>query len=1034
MKVNRKIQNIYPLTKLQEGMLYQQQISDSPGEYIVQFVYSTNEQIDPQNIAEALRILSAKHEMLRASIAYRTVSQPVLIVLKERMPEFVVSDLTLSDMAEEEFNRIKAEDVLRSFDLEKDTLLRATLVLLPHSEYRLIMSFHHIITDGWSNGIISKDFFETYSALRNGTNATQLMQDVTSASERDYSYSSYINWLKQRDNKSGLDYWKDLLSGYESIAEIVPSGQCTDTDDSVVVIDRALSPTTTAKVVELAKMCSVTLNVVVSAAFGIMLSRYSNTTDVVFGKVVSGREASVKNIDCMVGLFINTILQRVCYSETTTVKQLIDDLYAQAMESSVHDHIGLSEIQRQTQVGANLVKTLFTFENYSEGGESSNEFVRRSGFRMTDVREETNYNTNYVVYKDDVLHIRVMYKPRMFGVEELKLSVDRIIAVLESMVADPTAKIIDVCMLLPGEKERILKVAAGPSFDYPQNSTVVDLFVHQAAATPSAPVLTMKNKVMTYKQLDEFSDRLAIQLIAMGAGKGKCVALIATRSMNMLVAIYGILKTGAAYVPIDPKNPANRTISILKNCAPAVVVLSGAQFHISGIPTVNLDNPAILNATGYPSENLPSPDQLAYIIYTSGTTGTPKGVMINHSSLMHYISYARSVYLDEDISIPLFTNYCFDLTVTSIYLGTCFGGVLDIIPPDDELDVTEIVNSDKYSLIKMTPMQMKLCTETAEEKRLSRLKSLIIGGEALKTESSQRMLELYGEQIAIHNEYGPTETTVGCCDYIYKPTDGGLYVSIGKPIANTQTYVLSGNTLCGFGIPGELCIAGNGVGLGYLGQEKLTAEYFIENPFGAGKLYRSGDRARMFPNGTLEYMGRIDEQVKIKGYRIELGEIESLIGQHTHSTDVCVIVREKNNEKQLYCYFVNPNIVDIGSLRDSLREVMPEHMIPQHMMQIDHMPLTRNGKLDKSALPDIVYVESESYIAPSNDAEKAVAAALSGLLRIEKVSMDDSFFHLGGDSIMAIRVVSKLRNAGYMTTVKNVITSASIRALANTLT
>ena len=1033
MEINSKIESIYPLTTLQEGMLYQNQVGDSSGEYLVQFVYSTREQIDPQNVANALRILSKKHEMLRAMVAYRTVSRPVMVVLKERMPEFKISNISKSDVAEEQFNHIKSEDVRRGFDLEKDTMLRANLVILPNSEYRLIMTFHHIITDGWSNSIISKDFFDTYNALRRGANAIQLVQNAAFISEKDKSYSGYINWLRQRDHEAGLAYWKELLNGYNSNADITPLGKHTDIDDSVAVIDHAISPSTTAAIEKLAQICGVTLNVVMSAAFGIMLGRYSHTNDVVFGKVVSGRDAPVRNIGSMVGLFINTVPQRVCYTENTTVKQLLSELHTQAAESSVHDYIGLSEIQRELQVGSNLIKTLFTFENYSSGGESSEDWINRSGFKMICGREETNYNTSYVTYKSDVLHIKVMYKPEMFGFEEMATSIDRIIAVLESMATNPTAKVQELSMLLPGEKEKIIKAAAGTSADYPRNSTVVDLFVRQAAATPFAPVLTMKDKSMTYKQLDELSDKLAMQLTAKGAGKGKCVALIATRSMNMLVAIFGILKTGAAYVPIDPKNPVDRTSYILRDCSPVAVVLSGTQYPVSGISTIDMDDPTLLSGYHQPFESLASPDQLSYIIYTSGTTGTPKGVMIKHRSLMHYVSYARQAYLDEDISIPLFTNYCFDLTVTSIFLGTCFGGVLDVIPPEEELNIPEIVNSNKYSLIKMTPMHMKICIEATETQCLTRLKSLILGGEALKTSSTQRMLELYGGHIAIHNEYGPTEATVGCCDYIYKQNDSGLYVSIGKPIANTQVYILNGNTLCGFGIPGELCIAGEGIGVGYLGQEKLTSEHFVVNPFGAGRLYRSGDLACMFPDGTLEYMGRIDDQVKVNGIRIELGEVESIIGRHINATDVRAIVRDQNDEKQLCCYFVAPNVVDIGSLRESLRKVMPEHMIPQYMMQIDYMPLTRNGKLDKLALPEIVQIESEAYIAPNNDVEKAIAVVLCNLLCIDKVSMNDSFFRLGGDSIKAIRVVSKLRSMGYKTTVKEVITSTSIQELANNI-
>ena len=388
----------------------------------------------------------------------------------------------------------------------------------------------------------------------------------------------------------------------------------------------------------------------------------------------------------------------------------------------------------------------------------------------------------------------------------------------------------------------------------------------------------------------------------------------------------------------------------------------------------------------------------------------------------------------HEILVPLFTNYAFDLTVPSIYLPLCFGETLDLIDKEKELDIEFIMKNKEYTFIKMTPSQLKTLLDAKNSKPLEKLRCLVVGGELFESATARSIMEIYGQHIVVLNEYGPTEATVGSTLYPYSDTDDRTFIPIGKPCANTQIYIMNGMKLCGIGVPGELCIGGEQIGRGYLNKPEMTAQKFIDNPFGEGKLYRTGDLAMWLPDGNLDCLGRIDEQVKVRGFRIELGEISHAIKSIEPIKDTAVIVREDDNgDKTIHAYYVSDQEISTSDVREELKMNLPEYMIPTYFMQIHRLPVTQNGKLDKRALPQIVADSSREFVAPRNKTEELLCHVFSEILGVKAVGVKDSFFELGGDSIKAIRIVSKMRNAGYEISVRDIMSKYTVEAIAHTV-
>ena len=1029
--ISKFISDIYELTPMQEGMLYHNLLDNKASKYIIQNVFNINGIIDEKYIQDSLRLLTQRHDVLRTAIMHEKSEKPLQVILKNREIEYQRIDLSSLSIDEksEQIRKLTREEVERGFDLQQDSLVRIILIRYDNISSKVIWTMHHIIVDGWCLPILFGDFIRYYEMLRSGKTEEAIEEAVEKEKKEIGKYSEYITWLEKQNKGLALDYWREELNGYEGFADIEPIEEIADTDETVRVMEFQLNKKATERLQKYAIKNKITMNIIAETTWGIVLQWYNGTDDVVFGKVVSGRNADVLGIDKIVGLFINTVPCRVNSRRGMSVNELLKEMQCKSNEGINYSYTSLTDIQEETEQRHDLIKTLFAYENYYISEESQKNLT---SIEMESAREETNYGMNITTFiSGSHLCMRVTYNPKKYSIRDIDILYKRIVRVLEQIAEQPNALIEELEIATEEERRLILGEFNDTKAEYPKDKTVVELFEEQVERTPENIALVYEDEEVTYRELNAKANQLARRLRELGVGPDDFVAVIAERSIEMIVGIYGVIKAGGAYVPIDPTYPNERIRYMLEDCRPKAILLYGAEIETE-IPVIDLASSQVFTGVAENPERINKPEDLVYCIYTSGTTGNPKGVLIQNRALNNYLQYARINYLDEKINIPFFTNYSFDLTGTSLFLSILFGGKLEVILDEVSADPEKILRTTGYTFMKMTPLHLKMCVGAKEKVHMNGLKSIIVGGENFKSSIAFDILENYGEHIEIHNEYGPTEATIGCCDYVYSQSDKDLYVPIGRPISNTQIYIMNGDRLCGIGIPGELCIAGDGLARGYLNQPELTAKKFVKNPFGEGQMYRSGDLARWMVDGNLECLGRIDEQVKIRGFRVELGEIESKLREIEGIKDTAVIVREDGNgEKAIYGYVVSDNPFSVNEIREQLSKTLPNYMMPTYLTQIEKLPITRNGKLDKRALPEIEAKSGKEYVEPQDEAEATLCRAFEEVLGIDKVSVKDNFFDLGGHSLRAIKLEVKLQRLYKNVTIRDIYKYPTVERLAH---
>ena len=562
--------------------------------------------------------------------------------------------------------------------------------------------------------------------------------------------------------------------------------------------------------------------------------------------------------------------------------------------------------------------------------------------------------------------------------------------------------------------------------EYEMNSkTVIKIFEDQVLKTPDRKAVVACDKTLTYDELNKLSNRIANSLIEKGVKANDIVAFALPRNCYLIAVMFGILKSGAAYMPIDPDYPQERVDFMLKDSNAKLFITENnlEQYMSSAEQNSNID----VVLTDY-----------CYGIYTSGSTGKPKIVCINHSNLLYYLNNVKVLYKSNEINMPFFTNSNVDLTVTSIYLPIITGGCIYAYEANLSQTMEKIIYNENINTIKMTPTHMSIMNALEEYRKLDNVKYIIMGGENLSSEVVDEFLNKYGNHIQVHNEYGPTETTVGCMDYVYNKNDFESNVSIGKPIANTQIYIVDKyNNLMPIGQIGELCIAGDGVGAGYLNRPELTAEKFIDNPFGEGKLYKTGDLAYWREDGNIAYVGRNDFQVKIRGLRIELGEIENAISTVENVLQAVVVVRKDTNGRQLICaFYTQKQEVELSDIKKSILDKLPKYMMPHIFTVLSEMPLTPSGKINRKALPevDLTNISNDvEYIQPQTEMQRALASIMEKVLNYSPIGLNDNFFDLGGDSLKAIEFVSKAHGEGIYFNLQDVFDNLTLEQLCESI-
>lgn len=1024
--MNNNIEAIYPLSPMQEGMLYHNLLDSSSSEYVLQNVILADGRLDQVLVKKSLKLLARKHNVLRTAIALtKNTGKMWQIILSDRNIEFNVIHLKTSKVVDNVEN-LKIQDLCRGFDLQKDSLIRLTLININEGGCYLIWTAHHIIMDGWCLSVLYKDFLNFYVKLKRGINAVEIEKEIDKYHRENNSYEQYIKWLKSQDYNKGLTYWKELLDGYSNEGEIKPIYSLEKPKQSSGCMSISLSKENTQKLVEFSTDNKVTINTIIEAAWGILLQLYNNCPDVVFGKVVSGRNVDLRGIQEMVGLFINTIPVRVTVEEESTGETLLHDLQRQALESMNWDHISLAEVQKNSLMGINLIKTIFVFENYFSDNEGlENELGNMEGLtniKVLESREQTNYGLAVSASLSDVLHIKILYSDA-YSDDEIRMILHRMRMLLMQLVDKPREKILQYEYILPGEKDLLLNKLVQTEYNYDTGLTVVDLFENQVKVCPDNIALRYENKTLTYEKLNRRVNRLARKIRSLGGGPDNIAVLISNRSMEMIIGLLAIIKAGAAYVSIDPDFPDDRIKYIIKDCDAKLILLGGYTLNLKvSLPCIDLMNEVCEEIDDTNPEHVNKPEDLLYVIYTSGTTGKPKGVMIEHKGIVSLQNYFNNkLGVNSSDNILQFANSTFDAFVWEMTMALLSGAALHLVSKDTVNNINMMQQYiDQYISIATLPPQY------AAQLKLDSLRMVITAG----SEANHKVFEKCNEHQIMINAYGPTETTICATCWIYnKSSLLPKILPIGKPIYNMKVYILRGMNLCPVGVAGELCVSGIGLARGYRNLPELTSDKFVDDPFGDGKLYRTGDLARYDADGNIIYIGRIDEQVKVRGFRIELGEVENAIREIDGIQDAAVIVNKVNEDKVLCAYVVARKDIQRDTIVNELILKLPSYMIPAFITKIHKIPVNKNGKLDKAALPEINVVSSQEYNPPVNDLEKELAEIFQTVLGVKSMGIRDDFFEMGGDSIKAIRIMTLTQDAGYQLTIKDLMQLRTIEKI-----
>ncbi|MBN1050271.1 non-ribosomal peptide synthetase [Clostridium botulinum] len=1003
-----EIKKIYPLSPMQKGMLFHKLMDNNDSSYFEQTIFEIEGKIDIELFKKAYNLLIDKYDVLRTIFDYKTFDQPMQIVKNKIYSKIYYKDLsTLSEIDKNlAIKNIRDKDRERGFNLFRESLMRVFILKLDDVNHQLIWSHHHILMDGWCTILIISDLLNIYSALKN---------DKEIVKTKVPEYETFINWIEKQDENEALNYWQSYIKDYEKEVTVPTKINNSNCENKGKETFRFNIPKD--KINELTEICNkskVTMNTIFQCIWGIILQKYNNSNDIVFGSVSSGRNANVSGIEEMVGLFINTVPIRVKNTEDTTFSQLIKQIQSETLETSKYDYYPLYEIQSKSILKNKLINNIMVFENYfSEDIKSQIDDVDLF-IKKVIINEETNYDLDIIIVPGEIYTIKVNYNTNLYEIDFIKNIESAFIKIVNIITDNFNIKIKDIDILSDNEKNRILNEFNDTNIEYPKNKTIQELFEEQVEKTPDNIAVIFEDKKLTYKVLNEKANSLARILRNKGVKADSIVGIMVDRSLEMIIGIMGILKAGGAYLPIDPKYPKNRIEYILKDSGTKMLL---SKFGL--VETLEFDGTVLdlfgedlFNGCLNNLEKINNSENLIYVIYTSGTTGNPKGVMVEHRNVNNFINgIVNDIKINEYSNILCITTIGFDIFGLETLVPLTNG--MKVIITDDDIgiiptSVSEIIVNNRIEVVQSTPSRLRMLMGNKEfTECLHRLKVILIGGEAMSPDLLSKLKNY--KNLKVYNMYGPTETTIWST---VKRIDSEEYITIGKPIQNAKIFILNKDMkLQPIGVVGELCIGGDGVARGYLNNEQLTNEKFVNNPYeNGGVIYKTGDLARWLPDGNIQCLGRADDQVKIRGYRIELGDIENTFLKIKGINKVAVIVREINNDKSLYAYYVGDIEYTVEDLRMNLANYIPVYMIPSYFIKVDEIPLNSNGKIDKKCLMDkkITLKMESNYEASRNKLEEKLVKIWNEVLGIEKIGINDNFFDLGGHSLKAMTLISKI--------------------------
>ncbi|MET0475796.1 MAG: amino acid adenylation domain-containing protein, partial [Mycobacterium sp.] len=1066
-----EVQDVWPLSPLQQGVYYQSTFTDDVNSYLAQNVFDFDHRLDVDAMRTAFGALLSRHDNLRAGFTSEDLARPVQYVGR-----FVPSEVTTVDLSElsaeaadPRLAEVMRTDGERPFDLRMPPLVRLTVIRLPDRGDRLLLTCHFLLWDGWSRELVLRELFALYDSrgIRGALPAAQS------------TYVDYLRWVDARNHAESTTAWAEALAGLSEATLVAPDAIGREPTLPERVYGE-LSAETTTRLSEHTRTQQTTANTVLTAALGLVLGFETGSTDVVFGTTVAGRPPELPGVENVIGQFLNTVPVRVCAAPATSVSELLRGVEDFRLNLMAHEYVGLGDITRGAGFQP-LFDTLYVLQNFLDD-DTFTEFERAHGIVGVDFVDTTHYPLTWVLTPGERLGIKLEYRPDVVDAASAAAMVERFRLAVESILGQPETPVGDLDLTLPAERAALAAQWRSAEHDI-GDETIADLLAERALACPDDVALVFGSIELTYADLDARINRMARELLSRGAGPERIVALALPRSIDMVVALFAVLRTGAAYLPLERDYPHVRLTGMLNDARPVLLVCHGGELadHQRGLggDVIELDDPTVADALARGSAAALADDELggfakrgdrgrlehpAYVIFTSGSTGKPTGVMTPYRGLTNMQLNHRSAIFEPAIAkaggrrmrVAHTVSFSFDMSWEEL-LWLVEGHEVHICDEELRRDATALVSycrTHRIDVINVTPSYAHhLFEQGLLDAGSSPVASLaprghpptlvLLGGEAVSDEVWHRLRDTPAS--TGYNLYGPTEYTINT---LGAGTDDSATPTVGHPIWNTRAYVLdSWLRPVGDGVVGELYIAGAGLARGYLDRPALTADRFLPDPFlPGGRMYRTGDLVARRSDrgsdagGTLDFFGRSDDQVKIRGYRVELGEVAAALSALPGVRQAFVIPKAiarpgpSTSVRQLVGYVVPESTCDTAEfaaeLRAALIETLPDYMVPTLYGFVDEIPLTVNGKLDTRALPEPVVPSAGASRDPRDDRELLLASIFGDVLGLPHIGIDDDFFTLGGDSISSIAVSGKARKSGLHITPRDVFRRRTVAALA----
>ncbi|MEV5597205.1 amino acid adenylation domain-containing protein [Streptomyces sp. NPDC052496] len=1004
--------DIWPLAPMQKGMLFHALYdAEATDIYRGQVVLDLDGPLDTDALRSAGHALLRRHPTLRAG--FRTLKSGETVQVVPQRVDLPWQELDLRDVpagrrADALDEAVRAEWT-RRFDLAAPPLLRLTAVRVGDTRTRVVLTVHHILCDGWSTSIIADELVELY---RNGADEHAL-PPVT-------PYRSYLAWLARRDGAAAAEAWRGALDGAQPTLVAPETGNRAPVDPDEIRVE--LPAPLVTDLAGLARRNGVTMSTVMRGAWAVLLGTLTGRDDVVFGGTTAGRPPEIPGIDTTVGLFINTLPVRARWSATDTVAQLLARLQDAQAALLPHEHLSLAEVQNIAGTRT-LFDTLTVFQNYPVDlldltGTTARTVSGDLNLASVGGRDAAHYPLTFTAMSE---RFRLTYRPDLFTRADAQLLADRLVRILGQLAAGPATRIGDLDVLVPGERERLLRgVNTGAPGAAP--ATVTGLFERTARRYAHEMAVVSEAGSLTYEELEAQANRFASVLRARGVTNGDRVGVTLPRSAELVVALLGIAKAGAVFVPVDLSYPAERVRWLLADAAPVLVV--GER---------EVREAAVEHGAADPLPVVVTPESPLYVMYTSGSTGEPKGVVATHGGVAGLALDSCWGGIGAAGRVLFHAPHAFDASTFELWVPLLNGGCV-VLAPETDLDgaaLTRLIGEHALTAVHVTAGLFRVLAQETPD-CFTDLQHVLTGGDVVPAEAVATVMDAC-PGVTVRHLYGPTETTLCATTHTLAPGEKvPSTLPIGAPRDGVRVFVLDAFLRpVPVGVAGELYVAGRGVAHGYLGRAALTAERFVACPYGGGRMYRTGDLVRWDRDGRLVFLGRADDQVKIRGFRIELAEIETVLGQCPGVAQVAVLAREDQpGDKRLVAYVVG----DASPLREFAAERLPDYMIPSATVVLDELPLTANGKVDRAALPAPDYAAAATDRAPRTPQEQILCRLFAEVLGLDRVGIDDGFFALGGDSLLATRLASRIRAAlGAELSVRALFEAPTVAALTGRL-